>query len=143
MECELCGRNAQLVKVEIEGTYLSVCPSCSRLGRVTEVRVELHERQPGRIDQSAINPNFPKIVRNTRASKGFTVDELAAKLVEKASVLERIEHGMRPTDALARKLQRALGIKLLGHEEVSVSLNKPAEQGSRLGDVAVIRKRKK
>jgi len=53
---------------------------------------------------------------NVRKKLGMSIEELGKRINEKASVLERVEKGMRPTDALARKLEKALKIKLLDFE---------------------------
>lgn len=116
MECELCGRSAQLVRAEIEGTVLSVCDSCAGLGRTAEVKADVPDKpRQHLIEESSINPGFAKIIKNARDK--MTLEELGKKIGEKASVLDRVEKGMRPTDALARKLEKALKIKLLSFEE--------------------------
>ena len=116
MECELCGRNTNLVKAEIEGTMLSVCNSCSQLGRRLEVTTELKEKKHLKLDESTINPDFAKKIKESRSRHGLSVEQLASKINEKASVVDRVEKGMRPTDALARKLEKRLRIKLLGFD---------------------------
>ncbi|HLC77305.1 MAG TPA: multiprotein-bridging factor 1 family protein [archaeon] len=117
MECELCGRNAQLTKAEIEGTILSVCDSCLRLGRQVEFTVEMPTKTKREIGTSSINPDFASMIKKARSSQNFSIDQLASKISEKVSVLDRVEKGMRPTDMLAKKLEKALKIKLLGFEE--------------------------
>ena len=117
MDCELCGRHAELVKAEVEGITLSVCNNCAQFGRRLEVTAEIKEKRPLTIDVSSINPNFAKIIRNARTAQKLTLENLATKINEKSSVLDRVEKGMRPTDSLARKLEKTLKIKLLGFEE--------------------------
>ena len=34
MQCDMCGAQTQLFKVEIEGVQLNVCQSCSKFGQV-------------------------------------------------------------------------------------------------------------
>ncbi len=117
MECELCGRNAQLARVEIEGSILSVCGSCAQLGRRLEVTAEIREKKPPSLDTSSIDPNFSKRIRDARSKSGLSIEQLGKKINEKTAVLERVERGMRPTDDLAKKLEKTLKIKLLGFEE--------------------------
>lgn len=118
MECELCSRPAQLVKAEVEGTLLSVCNSCTGFGRKVEAKiVDMPKKKPAELGESSINPDFAKIIKNARGKLGMNLEELGKKISEKASVLERVERGMRPTDALARKLEKALKIKMLGYQE--------------------------
>jgi len=117
MECELCGRNAHLVPTKIEGTILSVCDTCSNLGKKAEISVEIADRRQNRMDFNIIDPNFSKIIMSSRTKAGLSLEDLGKKINEKASVIERVEKGMRPTDALARKLEKSLKIKLLGYQE--------------------------
>lgn len=118
MECELCGRANASTKAEVEGTLLTVCNSCAHLGRRIESPVvELKDKKPLGIRTSDINPNFAQLVKNTRKKLNINLEELGKKINEKSSVLERVEKGMRPTDSLAGKLEKALKIKLLGYEE--------------------------
>ena len=117
MECELCGRNAHLVQAEIEGTVLSVCDTCSNLGKRAAVSVELVDKRQSRMDFNTINSSFSKIIMNSRTKAGLSLEDLGKKINEKATVLDRVERGMRPTDELAKKLEKALKIKLLGYAE--------------------------
>ncbi len=117
MECELCGRRAT-AKAEVEGALLDVCETCARMGRrISAPMIDMPERKQKEISVSSINPNFATIIKNTRTKAGLSLEGLGKNINEKASVLERVERGMRPTDALARKLEKALKIKLLGFEE--------------------------
>lgn len=57
--------------------------------------------------------DFGKRIREARQRKGFTQEELGRRLAERQSVLSKIEAGQqRPSDALARRLERELGIRL-------------------------------
>lgn len=118
MECELCGRPDAKAHAEVEDTFLTVCESCARLGKRLDVPVvSMSEKKSARITVSSINPDFASLVKNTRKKLGISLEDLGKKINEKSSVIERVEKGMRPTDALARKLEKALKIKLLGFEE--------------------------
>lgn len=118
MDCELCGRADAKASAEVEGTRLTVCESCARLGRrLDPIKVEMKGKRPEGVNVSSINPNFASILRNARKNLGISLEDLGKRINEKASVIERVEKGMRPTDALAKKLEKALKIKLLGYEE--------------------------
>ena len=117
MECELCGRHAT-AKAEVEGALLDVCETCARLGRrMNAPTLDMPERKQRGLNVSSINPSFASIIKNARTKSGLNLEQLGQKINEKSSVLERVEKGMRPTDALARKLEKALKIKLLGYQE--------------------------
>jgi putative transcription factor len=144
MECELCGKKAT-AKAKIEGIVISVCENCAKLGeRVLEAKpVQMREKPKIKIEETTIDPNFAKIVKETRESLGIKREELAKRINEKLSVIERIEHGSRPTDKIARKLEKVLGIKLLDYEEKEYRQTKTKDEPLTLGDVVKIKTRKK
>jgi putative transcription factor len=53
------------------------------------------------------------MIREARMKKGFTHEQLAIKMSEKASLLKKVETGaLKPDELLAKKLERYLQIKL-------------------------------
>lgn len=146
MDCELCGRPAA-GKARVEGTVISVCNSCSRFGEA--VREQRAVSMPGRPKMKPPEDvyfvdNFPAAVRKRREELSLTRQELAGELKEKVSVVERIEGGSRPEKAVAEKLERVLGIRLMASAgaEKAAAAKKPVEPLT-LGDVVTIRKKKK
>ncbi len=58
---------------------------------------------------------YGRIVRQARERAGLTRQELARKLFILENVLERIENEhLKPNEAVAKKLEKELGITLLG-----------------------------
>ena len=127
----MCGREAPVRTVTIEGTRMQTCPNCSKFGvevaghetevtgrsRITQALDERAARQrPKDIFQAQeqeLVEDFGKRIREGRQRKGLTQEELARKLNERQSVLSKVEAGtQRPADDLARRLQRELGITL-------------------------------
>ena len=52
-------------------------------------------------------------IRRAREARGWKQADLGAKINERVSVIAKVEAGaMRPDDVLARKLERALGVRL-------------------------------
>lgn len=152
----MCGREAPLRTATIEGTRMSVCPSCVKFGvevaghqaevtgrsRVTQALEDRAARQrPKDIFQASetdIVDDFGKRIREGRQRKGLTQEELARKLNERQSILSKVEAGtQRPTEDLARRLQRELGITLF--EKVAAEDAGPAPRsvgsGFTLGDL--------
>ncbi len=136
MICEMCGKDCKGLKVvEVEGTTLNVCPECAKFGKqkatpvgiptapVTPQRVmESLERREKRGQQKDIFEqiteelvdDYAERVREARVKKGWTPEELGKKINERKTVITKIEAGeMTPTEDLTRRLQAALGIKLL------------------------------
>jgi putative transcription factor len=87
-----------------------------------------------------------QVVRQARERAGLTHEELGKRINERVSVLQRVETGkFQPDNALARKLEHALGVKILVSASVSVvtdqSVTKQPIEPT-LGDVVSIKKRK-
>ena len=151
--CEVCGREiiGPAYLALIEGAELVVCAECTqyakwfrKLGRGRPARRTPQasaQRAPRtstfrtqrvmRAEQAEaleLVEDFGRRVKEAREAKGLTQEELGKLIGEKASVISRIESGrMAPDVALARKLEHALGIRLLTRagEEVKVRVAKP------------------
>lgn len=161
MLCEVCGRECQLLKtVLIEGSELNACPDCARFGversprpkrssapvHVSEALEQRERRsQPRDIFQEAgedLVDDYPQRIRRARERLGWNPEELGKRANEKKSVVLKLEAGeMRPDDALIRKLERLLGIKLR-ERPASVSAPRAAPQrGLTLGDIIKFQKK--
>lgn len=134
MLCELCGKTTPAARtVAIEGSVLSVCPDCSRFGvpaaaparrasgdPVVASRLEHRTRRLAERDvlteiegEEQVAGDLGERVRRARESRGWKQAELAARINEKASVVAKLESGgLVPNDALLRKIERALELKL-------------------------------
>jgi putative transcription factor len=157
MHCELCGKEilGKPKRVVIEGAELETCAACGSLG--TEIRrpqaftgptskVAAHSRTRYRDIyrqmEGELDPDFSEIVKNARKRAGITQEQLAAKIMEKALVIKKIERNeLTPDDKLRKKLEKALNVNLLieiGREKAQ----KGKSSGNlTLGDVAVVRRR--
>ena len=157
MICELCGADVPRLKnVAIDVTILSVCGDCARFGDevstpalrqstmppIIAQRLEARQRrmtprdvytQAGELD---LVEDFPQRIRQAREARGWKQADLGAKINERASVIAKLESGgMSPGDALVKKIERELGIKL--KERVQpVAVKKPVAGGAlTLGDL--------
>lgn len=147
-ECETCGRNSnQLLRAVIEGSHVYVCNNCSKHGEVVEEVKPIQRlttvKQTITISEPQINPNFAYIIKDAREKTKMTRKELAKKIKEKESVIERIERGNTPEERVAIKLEKTLAIKILGFEEQKVKLHQTRAQEITLGDVVEVRLKKK
>lgn len=145
-ECELCGRNAPLFRARIEDAVINVCEKCTRLGeKLPEAEKPAARRvAETRIEEVTINPNFADIIAKARQSARLSRQELAEKIKEKLTVIERIERGMNPPVEVARKLEKTLGIKLIGYASPNVQEAPIKKEPLTLGDVVtIVRKKKK
>ncbi len=162
--CEVCGREiiGPAYLALIEGAELIVCAECTRyakwfkkLGRrelrpsrarapVPRARArESRQVMLARVSEAEeleLVEGFGRKVKEAREARGLTQEELGKMIGEKASVISRIEsEKMAPDVVLARKLEHALGIKLLvraRREEVTVrATRRPEVGGLTLGDI--------
>ena len=87
--------------------------------------------------------DYNAVIRDAREKRGWSREELAEKLYEKASVVSRIETGkMIPDIKLARKLEKTLNIKLIEKQEhmETEEMRSAASKGATIGDIARIKK---
>jgi putative transcription factor len=158
MQCELCGKEilGKSKRVVVEGAELETCAACGGLGTevrshqtfvgsaniVAAARTRTRYRDIYRQMEGELDPDFDDVVKNARERAGITQEQLAAKIMEKALVIKKIERKeLTPDDKLRKKLERALNVNLL----IDVAREK-AQRGKSsgnltLGDVAVVRRR--
>ncbi|MCX8146860.1 MAG: multiprotein bridging factor aMBF1 [Candidatus Woesearchaeota archaeon] len=124
--CEMCGKEERLLKVEVEGAVLSVCKECAKFGKiisspvtfikkekVTKI-VKAQKPEPFEI----IVPGYGKLVKKKREELGLKQEELAKKIAEKETLIQKIEtEQIEPSIEVARKLERFLGIKIVEEYE--------------------------
>ncbi len=163
MYCEMCGApiKGRAYRVTIEGATMILCGRCyakisASPGSAVPVNVQSAGsrkmlaqkktvRRHGRVEYEVVD-DYADRIRNARVKMGWTIAALARRVMERESVLKRIESGkLRPTIDLAKKLEKVLGITLL--EPVVEELGEAVERGGRveltLGDLANIRVRGK
>ena len=162
MNCDICGREivGQAFRVKVEGAKMLVCRNCQALGKPYQedpspqpprstgfVRSpRLPERRPvelpKEIQELDIVENFSDLVRKGRMKLTWSQEDLARKVKEKLSVIQKIETGkITPDTQLCRQLQHELKIKLLvpRKETPAPKIATPAEVT--LGDIVKIKGR--
>lgn len=74
------------------------------------------KRRPN-IDELEIVPEYADLIKEARSRLSWTQEDLAKKILERKNVLSNIERGeLLPDIKTARKLEKALGIKLIETE---------------------------
>jgi putative transcription factor len=157
MHCELCGKEilGKPKRVVVEGAELETCAACGSFG--TEIRrpqtfvgptskVAAHSRTRYRDIyrqmEGELDPDFSEIVKNARKRAGMTQEQLAAKIMEKALVIKKIERNeLTPDDKLRKKLEKALNVNLLIEIGPEKAQRGKSSGNLTLGDVAVVRRR--
>ncbi len=161
MECEVCGRKiwGKPVSVVIEGTEMKTCKQCARFGREAKTWSRVPRREPGkpvavtrkrypyggkREPILEVVEDYSSIIRRAREARKLTQEELGRKINEKVSVIARLEAGkMKPSVEIAKKLERALDIKILEEitEEEEYSTSGKASGELTIGDIIKIKKK--
>ena len=153
----MCGAEVPHTKnVAIEGTILSVCNDCAKFGDevaapvvrrgsmppVIAQRLEARKRRLTPRDvyadagQEELAEDFPQRIRRAREERGWKQADLGAKINEKVSVIAKLESGtISPNDALVRKLEHHLGIKLKERVQPMAMKKAAPSGGLTLGDL--------
>ena len=147
VKCEICGEEVRRPKlISVEGSVLRVCEKCSKYGVLLRVDAPRQKRRYKPPEQEILEvvDDYPKLIHDKRESLGMTQEELGKRINEPESVVSRLEKGrMVPSEGIARKLERALGITLLVKpSEEKVTLPAKSSEEPTLGDLALLKKRK-
>lgn len=150
MGCELCGRNSELVEAVVEGSMLKVCKDCSKFGNVIAVqktRPIIQNKIKKIMEEESleiVKSDFFTLIKEAREKLGLKQEELAKRLNEKESLIHKIEsNSIKPSISFAKKLEKALGIKLVGiyKEDEKKNINFK-EDGLTIGDLIKIKEKK-
>lgn len=149
--CDMCGQSGKLFRALIEGTEMRVCQNCSKFGKilanpVTFVKKKVIVEKPSRPEPvEMIVEGYSELIKKRRGELGLTQEELAMKIAERESIIQKAEAGQtEPSISLARKLERFLGIKLVEqYEDKGGALSTKSKSAEfTIGDVVKIRQRK-
>jgi putative transcription factor len=154
----MCGAKDQLYKTEIEGTEMNLCKNCSKYGKVISVvkvppkpkkstqkkeeeKIEIVQRTPQEITEELIE-NYPELISRKRQQLDLKQKELAIKMAEKESIIQKVEAGQfKPPIKMARKFEHALGIKLIEeHIEDHKQAYRVKSEKMTIGDFMYIKK---
>ena len=153
INCDLCGKTeAALNMALIEGVELSVCGACSKFGKIIapvkryspkEQHIMSMKYAPKEEKIELLAEDYPEIIKKRRESMGLSQKDFALRISEKESTVHNIETGhFTPPIAMARKLEKILGVKLVEeHEERHETRGKSKrDEGFTLGDFIRIKK---
>lgn len=171
MQCEMCGETIRGAPklVRVEGAELQVCMKCGKFG--TEVqqvrRTDLRVTPKGPLSRQAAGPSavpqharprrdmfdymegdvvddYAVRIRQARQEKGLSQKDLAMQLKEKEHLIRKIENSeLIPEEDVRKKLEKALGIRLIDAMVSDEEKKLPSKLAPTLGDLTVIRKAKK
>lgn len=156
MGCDMCGKVGQLFVVEVEGTDMEVCDSCSKFGKVKKRLMTSHDNkikeknrqvvlkniEPKREIVFIIVDDYSSKIKNARERMNLKQEDVAKKIAEKESLLQNIESGkFEPNIELARKLEKFFNISIVEqHEEIHKPISKSNDNVLTLGDMIKFKK---
>jgi putative transcription factor len=131
-ECNLCGKRVdEPCKIDFEGAIIEVCPDCESFGKVVgrpksrQVSKPSQFSRPATLDtvvagtQAEFSNDFGKRIAKARELMGLSRKEFANKIAEKESLVIRVEtQSMEPDEALTKKIERFLHIKLRSDDKL-------------------------
>ena len=81
-------------------------------------------------------PDFHKRIAKARSDRQWSQQQLAKKMSETVNIIKAAESGKHPTDAVVRKFERVLNIKLMVERtaEESRHVNAGPSRGMTFGD---------
>jgi putative transcription factor len=129
VNCDMCGKERELVDVIVEGAVVEVCLDCSKHGSVVTInqpvvdkRIEFQkEKESGTSYVTVIVSDFGQRIKAARERKGLKQEDLAQDLAEKESVIHQLETGkLKPSFRLAKKLSVFLNIDLVESVESNI-----------------------
>ena len=152
-ECELCGAVKVGVKrVRTGKTEVAACSRC-----IDKMNLAPKSEAPGiqRARSFASSPSprkkrndimsrsskeladdFHKRIAKARSDRQWSQQQLAKKMAETVNIIKAAESGKHPTDAVVRKFERVLNIKLMVERtaEESRHVNAGPSRGMTFGD---------
>ena len=148
MICEMCGKETGVIKkTDVEGSILSLCPDCAKFGTeiqpeprggsrggggrsvpsagssVEDRLVQRQKRMQSRNifsegSSRELREDYHKVIQQARQAMNLNQEELARKLNERKSIINKLEtKSIKPDNKLIRKLEKALNIELMENVE--------------------------
>jgi putative transcription factor len=161
MQCEICGAEirGKPICITIDNSELQVCQKCAPYGKPVDKRTPVSrkvspvvrtvtrtENRPKKdffdILKDELLDNYVQIIRDARETKGWSQEDLAENIKEKASLIKKIERSeIVPEDSVRKKLEHALNIKLTERVEVSGQEVSHMKKDTTLGDIVKIKRK--
>lgn len=160
MQCEICGKDirGEPATVKVEGSEFNVCRDCERYGVSAGKRTPVGVKPNASPVAFSPKPKTPKnyfagldkeivedydvLIKEARTKKGWTQEELAQNMKEKAHLIKKIERKeIMPEEAIIKKLEKLLGIKLMESADSTDGYKGSRSRETTLGDIVSIRRK--
>jgi len=163
LNCDVCGETilGSPMKVIIEGAKVVVCHRCAKLGkpyveppprRVSQwASAVRYSPRPARstarqdLDEFEVIEDCGTKIREARERMGLTQQDLATRVKERLSIIQKVESGkIAPDMKLCRELEHSLRIVLLSPRvDVPTPTGVVATPGLTLGDIVRVKQKVK
>ncbi|MCL4362949.1 multiprotein bridging factor aMBF1 [Candidatus Marsarchaeota archaeon] len=128
-DCELCGRQAETVYVAlVEDVELRVCPKCAKGKKIISSEGHSMSRKGATAvktekgEEPELIEDYGHVIKEARERLKMPLKVLAEMINEKETFLNRVEaQRTTPPEALVRKLEKTLSIKLIEQEKAGES----------------------
>jgi putative transcription factor len=161
MQCEICGAEirGKPICITIDNSELQVCQKCAPYGKPVDKRTPVSrkvspvvrtvprtERKPRKdffdILKDELLDNYDQIIRESREARGWSQEDLAENIKEKASLIKKIERReIVPEDSVRKKLEHTLNIKLTERVEAAEQEVSRMRKDTTLGDIVKIKRK--
>ncbi|HWR24689.1 MAG TPA: multiprotein bridging factor aMBF1 [Methanosarcina sp.] len=161
MQCEICGAEIREkpLCITIDNSELQVCQKCAPYGKPVDKRTPVSrkvspvvrtvtrtEKRPRKdffdILKDELLDNYDQIIRDARAAKGWSQEDLAENLKEKVSLIKKIERSeIVPEDSVRKKLEHTLNIKLTERVDSAGQEVSHLKKDTTLGDIVKIKRK--
>lgn len=158
MECEMCGKTVGTRRFMVDKTVMNLGLECAKYGTPMDAPAPVGtqasmqqglERRAQRMTSRSVYENeqptlvedYGSRIHKAREAKGLSHEQVGNKVSCRVPELKHIESGkLRPSDIVARKLEKELGIVLYEKPEantpvVSGANKKPAGAALTIGDI--------
>ena len=164
MNCDICGRVivGPAFRVRVEGAKMLVCSSCQHLGKPYQEEASAPTRPypprlrmpkstyhkapelPRGMEESEVAEDYSSLIRTRRMKMGLSQEELAKRVKERLTVIQKIEMGkIAPDSKLCRGLEHELRIKLLVPRTAAPAPKITAPAEVTLGDIIRVKGKRK
>lgn len=119
--CDICGRSRPTRETNLEGAIIEACDACvphkkkeSRPNRrfIRKASIEKRAELP-RVNFEFVD-DFGNVMKNAREKADITQKDLALKLNEQNSIINKIEQSkFKPRIGLAKKIEKILKIRII------------------------------
>jgi putative transcription factor len=149
LECELCGKviKGKAYVIKIDSTEVIACEECAAGKEIIRVIGESKETKAKakkvEEEKEEIAFDYGERIKKAREELKIPLKVLAERINEKESYLKRVEdQEVLPSEEVARKLEKELGIKLFEKVEEKNLKTQPPKNLS-LEDIATKKEKKR